>query len=71
MPIMQSLVNLYFANASDAPVVPGMDTWPGDDYDTIWTTFSLDGSGNLTISNLTCEGINSATLPTTPPFLSF
>jgi hypothetical protein len=64
--IAQSLVNLYFANVSDAPSVPPNTSWPETDYDTIWT-FSLDGSGNLTVSNLTCEGINSATLPTTPP----
>lgn len=67
--IAQSLVNLYFANTSNAPAVPSYNTWPGDDYDTIWT-FTLDDRGNLTISNLTCEGINSATLPTTSPSLS-
>jgi hypothetical protein len=64
--IAQSLVNLYFANVSNAPSVPPYTSWSETDYDTIWT-FSLDGSGNLTLSNLTCEGINSATLPTTPP----
>lgn len=69
--IAQQLVNLYFESVSDAPIVPPPpNSWPSNDYDTIWT-FSLDGNGNLTLSNLTCEGINSANLPTTPPALSF
>jgi len=38
--------------------------WPDDDYDTIWTV-TLDGTGNLTVNNALCEGINSATLPAT------
>jgi len=40
--------------------------WPVDDYDTIWTV-KLNGSGNLTVDNALCEGINSATLPATAP----
>ena len=40
--------------------------WPGDDYDTVWTV-QLDAEGNVSVDNLTCEGINSALLPKTPP----
>lgn len=43
-----------------------MPSWPGNDYDTIWT-YILDADGKLVLSNKTCEGINSATLPSTPP----
>ncbi len=40
--------------------------WPSNDYDTIWRV-TIDGSGNLTIDNSMCEGIDSTTLPPTPP----
>jgi hypothetical protein len=40
--------------------------WPENDYDSIWTA-KLDGSGNLSIDNAICEGINSAALPATAP----
>jgi hypothetical protein len=40
--------------------------WPADDYDTVWTV-KLDAQGNVSIDNLTCEGINSGALPATPP----
>ena len=40
--------------------------WPGADYDTIWTV-KLDATGNLTVDNAICEGINSAKLPDTAP----
>jgi len=40
--------------------------WPGSDYDTIWTV-TLDALGNLTVTNVLCEGIDSAALPATPP----
>jgi hypothetical protein len=41
-------------------------SWPDDDYDTVWTV-KLDANGNLSIDNLTCEGISSTALPPTPP----
>ncbi|HYL46146.1 MAG TPA: hypothetical protein VEU52_03910 [Candidatus Limnocylindrales bacterium] len=40
--------------------------WSDSDYDTIWTV-KLDGQGNLTVDNSLCEGIDSASLPATPP----
>jgi len=43
-----------------------LSAWPSTDYDTIWTV-KLDAVGNLTVSNGTCEGIDSTTLPSTPP----
>ena len=45
---------------------PPSDEWPDTDYDTIWTV-KLDAHGNLTVNNTLCEGINSGTLPPTPP----
>lgn len=41
-------------------------SWPDDDYDTIWTV-TIDAHGNLTVDNSMCEGIDSASLPATPP----
>jgi hypothetical protein len=41
-------------------------TWPSSDYDTIWTV-TLDASGNVTVDNALCEGIDSASLPDGPP----
>ena len=41
-------------------------SWPATDYDTIWTV-TLDASGNVTVSNALCEGIDSASLPATAP----
>ncbi len=43
-----------------------MLTWPSGDYDTIWTV-TLDASGNVTVDNALCEGIDSASLPDGPP----
>jgi hypothetical protein len=40
--------------------------WPDTDYDTIWTV-KLDAVGNVTVNNGMCEGIDSGTLPKTPP----
>ncbi len=40
--------------------------WPDDDYDTVWTV-KLDAHGNVSVDNLTCEGISSSALPATPP----
>ena len=62
--IAQALVNNYFPSGG-APTVPPSKDWPENDYDTIWT-FSLDGSGNLTLSNHSCEGISTDSLPSTP-----
>jgi hypothetical protein len=59
-PTVNALLASYHGNSKPAP------KWPGDDYDTIWTV-KLDAHGNLTVNNGMCEGINSATLPATPP----
>jgi hypothetical protein len=42
------------------------NSWPGDDYDTIWT-ITLDSEGNLTVNNDLCEGIDTEKLPETAP----
>ena len=62
--IAQALVTTYFTSGG-APAMPSPSDWPDDDYDTIWT-FSLDGSGNLTLSNSSCEGISTDSLPLAP-----
>ena len=61
--IGKNLVDRYFANATNAPALPN---WPGADYDTVWA-FTLDSGGNLTFSNAISQGINTTTLPDTPP----
>jgi hypothetical protein len=61
-PIIRELLAKYFRTGG-APQVP---VWSEDDYDTIWTV-TLDAQGNLTVNNMLCEGINSATLPDTAP----
>ncbi len=40
--------------------------WPGDDYDTVWTV-RLDANGNVSVDNVTCEGISSSQLPKSAP----
>ncbi|HTV65768.1 MAG TPA: hypothetical protein VMD98_09195 [Bryocella sp.] len=45
---------------------PLLAPWPSDDYDTVWTV-KLDSQGNVSVDNLTCEGISSSALPATPP----
>jgi hypothetical protein len=45
---------------------PLLAPWPSDDYDTVWTV-KLDAQGNVSVDNLTCEGISSSALPATPP----
>lgn len=62
-PTVNALLASYFPNGGGPDQAPG---WPDDDYDTIWTV-TLDGSGNLSVDNSTCEGIASATLPATCP----
>jgi hypothetical protein len=56
-------MNALWATYHGGQVAPD---WPSDDYDTVWTV-RLDAHGNLSIDNATCEGINSAALPKTPP----
>jgi hypothetical protein len=58
---VNALLTSYHAN--DQQLAP---KWPDTDYDTIWTV-KLDAVGNVTVNNGMCEGINSATLPKTPP----
>jgi hypothetical protein len=59
---VNALIASYFPSGG-APVAPG---WPSGDYDTIWTV-TLDGQGNLTVNNASCEGIQSSALPATAP----
>jgi hypothetical protein len=59
---VNALIASYFPNGGG----PQAPNWPDNDYDTVWTV-TLDAQGNLTVDNRTCEGINSADLPTTPP----
>ena len=41
--------------------------WPGNDYDSIWTV-TLDATGNATVTNAKCEGIDlGSPLPSTAP----
>jgi hypothetical protein len=62
-PVVQALVDRYYLDGGTPPVLP---SWSGSDYDTIWTV-TLDGAGNLTVTNALCEGIDSASLPETAP----
>ncbi len=60
-PTVNALLTSYGGNGPLAP-----NNWPDNDYDTIWTV-KLDAVGNVTVDNGMCEGINSTTLPATPP----
>jgi hypothetical protein len=60
-PTVNALLTSYGAN--DQLLAP---KWPDTDYDTIWTV-KLDAVGNVTVNNGMCEGIDSASLPATPP----
>jgi len=62
-PAILTLLTNYNATPQQLAQV---SAWPPTDYDTIWTV-KLDAMGNVTVSNATCEGINSNTLPPTPP----
>ncbi|MBI9111965.1 hypothetical protein [Maridesulfovibrio ferrireducens] len=42
------------------------EDWPVTDYNTIWTV-TIDASGNLTVENVLCEGIDSDKLPEQAP----
>ena len=59
-PTVNALLTAYHSKQ------PLLAPWPSDDYDTVWTV-KLDAHGNLSVDNLTCEGISSSALPATPP----
>jgi len=59
-PAINELLASYHGDNQPAPA------WPPDDYDSVWTV-QLDAMGNVTVSNGTCEGIDSSKLPATPP----
>jgi len=61
-PTVNALLSSYFPNGG-GPTAPD---WPENDYDTIWTV-TLDATGNVTVDNSKCEGIQSSTLPATCP----
>ncbi len=58
-PLVNALLKSYGSSQTVAD-------WASSDYDSIWTV-TIDGSGNLTIDNSHCEGIDSTKLPTTAP----
>jgi len=62
-PAINALLSSYFPNGGVVPTAPA---WSPLDYDSVWTV-TLDATGNLTADFTQCEGINSATLPATPP----
>jgi hypothetical protein len=57
---VNALLAAYHGSSQTVPA------WPDDDYDTVWTV-KLDAHGNVSVDNLTCEGIDSSALPPTPP----
>lgn len=61
-PIINALLSSYSADAS----VLLDEDWPVTDYDTIWTV-TIDESGNLTVDNDLCEGIDTDELPEHAP----
>jgi hypothetical protein len=66
-PIVNALLASYGSTSSSNVALPlPANTWPETDYDTIWTV-TLDASGNVTVNNTRCEGIDSAQLPATAP----
>lgn len=58
-PTVNALLTSYHA-------APTQQTWPDTDYDTIWT-IRLDAQSNLSVNNSLCEGIDSTSLPPSPP----
>lgn len=60
-PLVEYLLTSYGGTVA-APSL----SWPQTDYDTIWTV-TLDASGNVTVNNALCEGIDSTLLPVTAP----
>ncbi|SMF02889.1 hypothetical protein [Desulfovibrio gilichinskyi] len=61
-PIINALLSSY--GASGATLLD--ESWPSSDYNTIWTV-TIDASGNLTVENAQCEGIDSDKLPEQAP----
>lgn len=59
-------VDALLANFFPSGTTQSAPAWPGTDYDTIWT-IKLDSTGNLTVNNSLCEGIDSTQLPVTAP----
>lgn len=59
-PMITALLQAFTVPTNTVP------SWPSNDYDTIWTVH-FDGSGNVTIDNSLCEGIDSSSLPAVPP----
>ena len=59
--ILSALLTNYSSVTSAPPLA-----WDAYDYDSIWTV-TIDGSGNLTVNNNRCEGIDSEALPATAP----
>ncbi len=55
-PLITYLLGTY-GGTIPAPSFPP-DFWPQTDYDTIWTV-TFDASGNVTVNNALCEGIES------------
>ena len=62
-PLITALFASY--NITLGVQVPAV-SWPTADYDTIWRVH-LDNQGNVTVDNVLCEGIDSASLPAAPP----
>lgn len=60
---LPTIVSALLASYQSSLTAP---SWPDEDYDTIWTA-TIDAHGNLTVDNSLCEGIDSASLPATPP----
>ncbi len=58
-PLVNALLKSYGSSQTVAD-------WASGDYDSIWTV-TIDGSGNLTVDNSYCEGIDSGNLPATAP----
>jgi hypothetical protein len=63
---VNALLASYFQNGSGQPASLTAPNWPDADYDTVWTV-TIDGAGNVTVDNATCEGIDSGALPGTAP----
>jgi hypothetical protein len=62
-PLITALLQSY--NVQIGVQTPAI-SWPQTDYDTIWRV-RFDASGNVTVDNALCEGIDSASLPATAP----
>ncbi len=65
-PTINMLIQSYFPDGAAVPSSDVLPAWPDTDYDTVWTV-TLDATGNLTVDNTLCEGINSTALPPIPP----